>query len=79
MIFLIGVSIGLGVFLILRETLFNSQKQLPIFHFRLHHSHLTLSNRTSDLAITRTAEEQFAQRVLRSGLVGGLLAVFVVA
>jgi len=76
---LIGFCVGLGVLLILRATLFRSQNQQPIFSFKFNHSRLIQKKKPSDLAITRTSEEQYAQRALRSGLVGGVLSVATVA
>ena len=79
MIFLIGLSVGLGVLFILRATLFRSQNQWPILSFKINRSRLTYNKKPSDLAITRTPEEQFAQRALRLGLVGGIMSVVAVA
>jgi tight adherence protein C len=78
-IFLIGLSVGLGVLLILRATLLRSQNQPAIFSFKINHSRLTYKRKPSDLAITRTTEEQFVQRALRSGVVGGILSVVAAA
>ena len=79
MTILIGLSVGLGVFLILRATVFNSENSSPIFSLKINHSRLTHKRKPSDLAITRTTEEQFAQRALRLGLVGGVISVIAIA
>lgn len=79
MILLIGLSVGLGVFLILRATLIRPQNQSSIFSLKINHSRLTHKKKPSDLAITRTTEEQFTQQALRLGLVGGVLSVIAIA
>jgi len=78
MVILIGISIGLGIFFILRETLFKQTTQLPNIYRKINQTRVVRSGKPCDLAITRITEEQYAQRALRSGLIGGVLSVVMV-